>query len=201
MASRLPVARQKRDLDQCAWSGPSALNLHLGVNQARSMDDKLIPRLLDRESVVQAFPLVRDLLPHVSLEQWIRFARPLLSARSTKSPRGLMTIRNGVGYILSLFAFEVRDSLTDSRTLSIDHIIVPNIPGRDMLWESVVDAAEYLAKVNGCQSIRADFGEDLDPAGSERLWMRVSFERVGYSLDGIQAFKRLDSAPLHANEG
>jgi len=155
------------------------------------MDEKLVPRLLDRESVVQAFPLVRDLLPRVSLEQWARFARPLLGASSGRSPRGLMTIQNGAGYILALFAFEVRESLTETRALAIDSIIVPNIPGRDMIWAAIMDAAEYLARMNGCRAIRAGFADALDPGDSERLWVRLSFERSGFSLEGIQAFKRL----------
>jgi hypothetical protein len=159
------------------------------------MEEKLVPRLMDRESAVQAFPLVRDLLPNVSLEQWIRFARPLLSSHSAKCPRGLMTIQNGASYILALFGFEVRESLTETRALWIDNIIVPNIPGRDMIWEAVMDAAEYLARMNGCRTIRAGFADELDPAHSERLWVKLSFERSGYSLDGMQALKRLNPGP------
>jgi|DewCreStandDraft_4_1066084.scaffolds.fasta_scaffold151885_2 hypothetical protein len=159
------------------------------------MEEKLVPRLMDRESVVQAFPLVRDLLPNVTLEQWLRFARPLLNSGSGRCPRGLMTIQNAASYILALFGFEVRESLTDTRALWIDNIIVPNIPGRDMIWEAVMDAADYLARMNGCRTIRAGFAEELDPANSERLWVRLSFERSGYSLDGVQAFKRLNPVP------
>ncbi len=159
------------------------------------MDEKLVPRLMDRESVVQAFPLVRDLLPSVTLEQWTRFARPLLNAHSGKCPRGLMTIQNSASYILALFAFEVRESLTETRALWIDNIIVPNIPGRDMIWEAVTDAADYLARMNSCRTIRAGFADDLGSADSERLWARLSFERAGYSLDGVQAFKRLSLGP------
>lgn len=163
------------------------------------MDEKLVPRLMDRESVVQAFPLVRDLLPNVSLEQWTRFARPLLGANA-RSPRGLMTIQNGASYILALFGFEVRESLVETRTLWIDNIIVPNIPGRDMIWAAIMDTAEYLARMNGCRAIRAGFADQLDPGDSERLWVRLSFERSGYSLEGVQAFKRLGLGAVAAHD-
>lgn len=155
------------------------------------MGDTLTPRLLDRATVEQAFPLVRNIVAGITLDRWNRFARPYLASRSPDWPRGLMTIQNAAGYILGLFGFDVRDDLHQSRTLCIDNIIVPDLPGRDAIWASAIDAAEHLARINGCRAIRAGFADELDPSQGDRKWIVMSLERSGYSLEGVQALKRL----------
>lgn len=164
------------------------------------MDDKLTPRLLDKGTIDRAFPLVRNLAPDITLDRWTRFAKPHLVSRSSEWPRGLMTIQNRAGYILGLFVFEVRDDLYEKRALSIDNIIIPNIPGRDMIWTAVVDAAEHIATMNGCRVIRAGLADELGPRQHDQAWLSASLEKAGYSFEGLRALKRLDKAGLHACE-
>ena len=77
------------------------------------MAEPLAPRLLDRDTIDRAYPLVRSIATGVTLDRWGRFARPLVSSRSSSWPRGLMTIQNAAGYILGLYGFEVRDDLQE----------------------------------------------------------------------------------------
>jgi len=153
-----------------------------------------VSRPLDKAGIDRAYPLVRNIAPGVTLERWNRFARPQISARSAKWPRGLMTVQNAAGYILGLFGFEVRDDLRNSRTLCIHNIIVPNVPGRDTIWATLVDAAETLAEGSRCQAIRAELADDLDPSDTDRAWIVARIEKSGYALDGIRAFKRMPKA-------
>jgi hypothetical protein len=163
------------------------------------MDDSLTPRLLDKSTIGRAFPLVRNLVPTMTQERWTQFARPHLAARSPHWPRGLMAIQNPGGYILGLFVFEVRDDLHETRALCIDNIIVPNLPGRDLVWASVVDTVEHLAAMNGCRVIRAGLADELDPSDFDRAWLSTSLEKSGYSLDGVRAVKRIDSTARAAS--
>ncbi len=157
--------------------------------------EALAHRPLDKAAIGRAYTLVRNLAPGITLERWSRYARPQIASKSAKWPHGLMTIRNQGGYILALFAFGVRDDLHDSRTLSVNNIMVANIPGRDRIWASVVDAAEALAKDNGCRVIRAELTGDLDPSESDRAWIKSSLEASGYAPDGFRAFKRARGLP------
>jgi len=159
------------------------------------MDERLTPRLLDKTTIDRAFPLVRNLAPDITLERWTRFAKPHLASRSPDWPRGLMTIQNAAGYILGLFVFEVRDDLYEKRVLCIDNIIIPNIPGRDAIWAGVVDAAEHIAAMNGCRTIRAGLADDLEPGARDRdqTWLTGSLEKAGYSFEGMRAIKRLEA--------
>lgn len=158
--------------------------------------EALAPRALDKTAIGRAYTLVRNLAPGITLERWSRFARPQIASKSAKWPHGLMTIQNVGGYILALFAFGVRDDLQESRTLCIDNIMVANIPGRDRIWASVVDAAEALARDNGCRVIRAELTVDLGPSESDRAWVRASLEASGYVPHGIRAFRRMRGIPV-----
>jgi hypothetical protein len=163
------------------------------------MDESLTPRLLDKSTVDRAFPLVRNLNPEITQDRWTQFARPHLASRSPHWPRGLMAIQNPAGYILGLFVFEVRDDLHETRALCIDNIIVPNLPGRDLVWASIVDAAEHLAAMNGCRVIRAGLADELDPGDTDRAWLAASLQKSGYAMDGFRAFKRLESGAQAAS--
>lgn len=163
------------------------------------MNDALTPRLLDKSTVDRAFPLVRNLIPKITPDRWTQFARPHLASRSPHWPRGLMAIQNPGGYILGLFVFEVRDDLYETRALCIDNIIVPNLPGRDLVWASIVEAAEHLATMNGCRVIRAGLADELDPGDTDRAWLAASLEKSGYAMEGIRAFKRLELATQSAS--
>ena len=154
------------------------------------MADNLTPRFLDRRTIDKAYPLVRNTVPGLTVDRWARFVRSQLAPRSPDWPRGMMTIQNAAGYILALFAFEVRDDLHENRIFYMDHIMVPNLPGRGTIWASAIDAAEQLAKLNGCRAIRAELRGDLDRSDKDLL---ISLERSGYSPAGVRAFKRLEA--------
>ena len=153
------------------------------------MADMLTPRFLDRRTIDKAYPLVRNTVPGMTVDRWARFVRSQLAPRSPDWPRGMMTIQNAAGYILALFAFEVRDDLHENRIFYMDHIMIPNLPGRGTIWASAIDAAEQLATLNGCGAIRADLRGDLDRSDKDLL---TSLERSGYSPTGVRAFKRLE---------
>ena len=154
------------------------------------MVDTLTARFLDRRTVDQAFPLVRNIVPGMTAARWARFIRPRLMPRSPDWPRGVMTVQNKGGCVLSLFVFEVRADLHESRIFHMDHIMVPNLPGRGTIWASTIGAAERLAEMNGCRAIRAEFGDGSEHSDEDIL---TALESMGYSLSGIRVFKRLEA--------
>jgi hypothetical protein len=155
------------------------------------MEDRLISRYFDKAMIEQAYPIVRTLAPGITFERWVQFARPQITSHSPEWPHGLMAIENPGGYILGLFAFEVRDDLHESRTLWLSNIVVPDIPGRDEVGRSIIKASEHLAMVHGCHAIRADLNNEIDPGDWDGAWLSASLVTFGYSLGGIRAFKRL----------
>src|SRR5215470_3818200 len=154
------------------------------------MADTLTARFLDRRTIDQAFPLVRNIVSGMTAARWTQFARPHLVPRSPNWPRGVMTIQNAAGYILSLFAFEVRADLHESRIFHMDHIMIPNLPGRGTLWASTIGAAERLAEMNGCRAIWAEFRGGAEHSDKDLL---TSLAKSGYAPSGVGAFRRLEA--------
>lgn len=155
------------------------------------MDGELSPRLMDHASLIQAFPLVSNILPHVTLEHWTRFARDHLVADRRALPKGLMAIRNRDDYILGLFAFEVRYGLKEDRVLWVDDIIVSSMPARDLIWQATIDAIDELAKANRCGAIHVVFDDEFGRASGDGLWVKSALGGAGYLFVGAQALKRL----------
>jgi hypothetical protein len=161
------------------------------------MVDTLTPRFLDRRTIDKAYPLVRNMVPGMTAARWSQFVRHLVP-RSPDWPRGVMTIQNAAGYILSLFAFEVRADLHESRVLHMDHIMIPNLPGRETLWASTIGAGERLAEMSSCRAIWAEFRGGTVHSDIDLL---TSLERSGYASSGIRAFKRLEAKSGRAGDG
>jgi hypothetical protein len=79
----------------------------------------------------------------------------------------------------------------------MDHIMVPNLPGRGTIWASTIGAAERLAEMNGCRAIRAEFGDGSEHSDEDIL---TALESMGYSLSGIRVFKRLEAKSGHTSD-
>src|SRR5262249_30555182 len=162
------------------------------------MVDMLTPRFLDRRTIDKAYPLVRNMVPGLTAARWTQFVRPHLVPRSADWPRGVMTIQNAAGYILSLFAFEVRADLHESRIFYMDHIMVPALPGRRTLWACTIGAAERLAQMNRCHAIWAEFRGGAERTDEDLL---TSLEKSGYAPAGVRAFKRLEARSVRIADG
>jgi hypothetical protein len=167
------------------------------TSRGPAMVETLTARLLDRRTIDKAYPLVRNVIPGMTAARWTRFVRPQLALRSPDWPRGVMTIQNVAGYILSLFAFEVRADLHESRIFYMDHIMIPDLPGRMTIWASTVSAAERLAEMNRCGAVRAEFERGSEVSDKDLL---MSFESMGYCLAGVRVFKRLEAKSGHSGD-
>jgi hypothetical protein len=179
------------DLDQ---SGRKELRAKIQLEKRNELPvtvDMLTPRFLDRSTIDKAYPLVRKMVPGVTAARWTQF---VLVPRSADWPRGVMTIQNAAGYILSLFAFEVRADLRESRIFYMDHIMVPALPGRGTLWACTIGAAERLAEMNRCHAILAEFRGGAKGSDENLL---TSLEKSGYAPAGVRAFKRLEARSDH----
>lgn len=154
---------------------------------------QLTSRLLDRRSIDKAYPLIRGILPNVSRARWAKFARSHLTARPAQWPKSLMTIQNKSGYILGLFGFEVRTELRNDRVLLVDNVVVPQIPGHDLVWTAMMEVADTLAQMNSCLAIHVNLSDDLTAFGAGQNWLRGSLLSAGYVVEGINGFKTVET--------
>jgi hypothetical protein len=79
----------------------------------------------------------------------------------------------------------------------MNHIMIPNLPGRGTLWASTIGAAERLAEMNGCRAIWAEFRGGAEHSDKDLL---TSLESSGYVPSGVRGFNRLETKPGRADD-
>lgn len=161
----------------------------VGIKSVAKMDN-LFPCLLNCTLVDRAYPLIRDLLPGVTLERWKRFVEPYLSAQSTCWPSGLMTVQNAVGCILGFFCFSVRDDLNNGRVMFIDNIIVAEIPGHNTIINTITETIQTLANQNYCPVTHIDLTNGLNGTEKHQEWLKFALLTEGYIINGLHIVKR-----------
>jgi hypothetical protein len=97
-----------------------------------------------------AYPLVRLHDASISLDKWLRFARPL--CRAAPSRAGLIAIRDCRGIAHALFSYRVDFDLHVRKRLHIANLIVAHLPG-SQIEEAVSDSARNISAQLGCQTI------------------------------------------------
>ncbi len=160
------------------------------VRPQLKMAERLVAHRLDQSMIERAFPLVAVLSPGLTLSRWNEFAKSFLVPRGGTQLRGFIGIQNVAGYILGLFSFEIRGDLQQRRTLSIDNIAIPNIPGRTLIWRALTDAIEDLATKNDCRLVCADLTGKSDRLDTDRKWIGLALEREGYLREEKTIFRR-----------
>ena len=140
---------------------------------------------LTSDRVIQAYPLIREVAPNLSLAEWVDFARPLSGQKGeTGGCRGII-IAERSRYIRGLFIYEVNPDLSHGRALFARNIIVLDLVQRDAVAEALVDAMERLAQTHGCGAVHVH----LSPLSE---WALQCFERRGHRVQGYHLCSRLE---------
>lgn len=150
------------------------------------MAEALRTALLTCDRIVQAYPLIREVAPNLSLAEWVDFAQPLGAQKDqTGGCRGII-IAERSRYIRGLFMYEVTPELAHGQTLSACNVIILDLVQRDAVAEALVDAMERLAQANGCDAVHVH----LSPLSE---WALPCFERRGHRVQGYHLCSRLEA--------
>lgn len=118
------------------------------------MLDFYIVRPLDADQVLQAFPLIRALDPHLTLELWSRYAAPFVTPVDVPDRRRIITVQNEQGYIHGLAACRLTPDLHDKRTLDVENFVCLDLTGGRKAAAVLLEAAETTAQDWRCSVIR-----------------------------------------------
>ena len=91
---------------------------HIATWNLASMSRELIIKLLDRESVDQAFPLACLSASGISLEEWRRFATG--SPGALGAAHGVLSIQNRSGVIQGLCSYRFEASLRHGKKVAFN---------------------------------------------------------------------------------
>ena len=130
--------------------------------------------------LLQAYPLVREAAPEVTLDQWRCYARALIRPQRGRQS-GIITLRCENNYLRGLFSYRVVPDLLLGRTLAIDCLVVSTLFSPGEVADALLAEVERLARRHRCAAVRAEFqthAEEIeevlvrrgfDPRGSCRL--------------------------------
>ena len=112
--------------------------------------------------VMEVYPLVRQIVPQLSLEGWRRYASGVLRDRSGK--RGIVLLRRGgQRFPCGMCAFRLDQDLRQGRMLTAEHCVVMTSFGAREAFDALVQGVHDLAVDKGCAAVRwmlpADPGE------------------------------------------
>ena len=132
---------------------------------------------LTRDRVVQAFPLIREIAPNLSVEGWVDFAGRLISKRGDADGRGGIIIAERNRYIRGLFTYEVSSDLCHGRILFAHNVVALDLVQREAVAEVLADAMNRLGQVRECDAVHVH----LPPLSA---WALPCFERHGHQVEG-----------------
>jgi hypothetical protein len=108
------------------------------------------------------YPLIREAVPGLSLPAWLRFARPLTTARKA-GHAGIMAARRvGRTYPCGLFCYRVDHDLERGRVLIAEHFVAIDLLDPRAVLAALVTELEALGKRLGCTAVRSVVHDGTD---------------------------------------
>jgi hypothetical protein len=102
-----------------------------------------------------AFPLIREALPSLGLNAWLRFARQhTLPGRSRQA--GIIAARRvGQPYPCGLFAYHTEQDLERGRVLIAEHFVAIDLLDPDAVLSALLIELDALGRRLGCGAVRS----------------------------------------------
>ncbi len=105
--------------------------------------------------ILQAYPLIRDVAPDVTIEAWRGYARRAVRPRQ-RNRRGIVAAYSGTDYLRGLFAYRVGPDMVCGRAIIIEVFAVGSMFVPDAVADALLAGIETLALEHGCGIIRAE---------------------------------------------
>ncbi len=138
---------------------------------------------LPASRILQAYPLIREAAPEVTLDQWRRYARAL-ARRRPKPGGGIVALRCENGYIRGLFSYRIVPDLVRGRTLVVDCLVASTLFSPAEVVDTLLAEIERIARRHRCAEMRADFPLDAS-------WIEERLALCGFDRRGVFRLKRL----------
>lgn len=105
--------------------------------------------------ILQVFPLIREAVPQVRLEEWTRFAR----ARTRSRGRDRIGIRVATAdrnpYPSGLYCYRVETRLLSGNVLVADHFVAIDILDARPVLDRLIEDLEAIALRNECDEVHS----------------------------------------------
>jgi len=145
-------------------------------------------RALSPDQILSVYPLIREAMPEVALNDWTEFARRMTGRRSRNA--GIMAAwREGRSFPCGLFCYRVDKMLGQGRVLIAEHFVAVDLLDPKSVLTALVAELDALGRRLGCNAVRSVVhGGEQEVAGG--------LAAAGHALDASLLLKALvaDSA-------
>jgi hypothetical protein len=110
---------------------------------------------LKPDEIRAVYPLIREAVPSIDLQSWLRFARQLTATRRGEQS-GIVTARRvGRHFPCGLFCYRVDNDLQRGRVLIAEHFVAVDLLDPAGVLTALVQELEALGKRLGCAAVRS----------------------------------------------
>jgi len=111
--------------------------------------------LLAPDQIRAAYPLIREALPGLDLEGWLKFARQTAAARRAGRAGIIAARRPARPYPCGLFCYRVDQDLEKGRVLIAEHFVAVDLLEPAAVLAALVDELDKLGTRLGCNAVRS----------------------------------------------
>ena len=143
--------------------------------------------ILPPEHFRSAYPLIREALPSLDLQSWLRFARQTAAARKAGRAGIIAARRTGRTHPCGLFCYRVDHDLEQGRVLIAEHFVAVDLLEPEVVLAALVAELDALGRRLGCNAVRSlVHGTAPDVSGG--------LTDAGHTQAGTLLFKSLPAA-------
>ena len=154
--------------------------------------DEIIVRPLETRQILQVYPLIREAIPTVGLDDWCRYARACIDPRRRRKIAGIRIAQHTDKLFPSgLFCYHLETGLLCKNTLIADHFVALDLVDPSVIARRLIADLDTLATSLGATEIRSVL--HLRSGNSAQMLFAA-----GYHPYGIVFRKNLHGDSRHA---
>lgn len=153
-----------------------------------SLPTGLTCEALAPERAGTVFPLLREAIPGLDLQAWLRFARRVIAPRRAGQSGIVVARRAPRPMPCGLFIWRRDEDLAHGAVLVAEHLVAVDLLDPEPVRAALVQELEVLGQRLGCGGIRTMVIKPNAPIAARLL-------AAGHATDGAAMFKALEAAP------
>ena len=125
------------------------------------MSKRYVVKPLGEGQVLQAYPLVQNAVPHLTMDQWMGYAGEFCGKQGTdKNGTGVMSAQNTDGYIYGIYCHEVETDIQHGRILKVSNLVTANLYDSAGIMDRMIDSMIDKARDSNCVAVQVDLPEE-----------------------------------------
>lgn len=159
------------------------------------MGRPLSVRTLNVKQIGQAFPLVRAIVPELTLENWLSYAQAITNPDGSERG-GVVAAQDEHGYIFGLFCYKLQHDICHGRTLMVENMVALDMVDRHGAMEALMGALERIARQKRCQYVHIALPYK---AIGQSSFLRP-LRDAGHEIEGIRLCKPVHETSVAASD-